>query len=94
MFMRTYVTWLSKPDRMLAETPGVEVVTPQSADDSAGIITFNSLGKHPSEVAQALWQQGIITRPTTTPPGVRASAGYFNTEQDFERLTAALRSIV
>ncbi len=80
--------------RMLAETPGVEVVTPQSADDSAGIITFNSLGKHPSEVAQALWQQGIITRPTTTSPGVRASAGYFNTEQDFERLTAALRSIV
>ena len=80
--------------RMLAETPGVEVVTPQSADDSAGIITFNSPGTNPSEVAQALWKQGIITRHTTTPPGVRASAGYFNTEQDFERLTAALRSIV
>ena len=80
--------------RILAESPGVEVLTPRSVDESAGIVTFLLNGKQPSEVSQALWQQGIITRHTTTPPGVRASAAYFNNEQDFERLAAALSSIV
>ena len=80
--------------RILAESPGVEVLTPRSVDESAGIVTFLLNGKQPSEVSQALWQQGIITRHTTPPPGVRASAAYFNNEQDFERLAAALSSIV
>ena len=79
--------------RILAEVPGVDVVTPRSAEDSAGIITFNAPFSSPAAVAEALWSQGIITRHTTTPPGVRASAAYFNTEQDFERLADALRAI-
>ena len=69
------------------------MVTPRSAEDAAGIITFRVSNRRPSAVAEALWSQGIITRHTTTPPGVRASAAYFNTEQDFERLAAALRAI-
>ena len=79
---------------LLVETPGIEVVTPRSADESAGIVTFHAPSKSPADVAQTLWQQGIITRHTTIPPGVRASAAYFNTEGDFERLATALRSIV
>ena len=79
--------------RILAEVSGVDVVTPRSAEDSAGIITFNAPFSSPAAVAEALWSQGIITRHTTTPPGVRASAAYFNTEQDFERLADALRAI-
>ena len=78
---------------MLAATPGVEALTPHSAEQAAGLITFNLPGKEPSAVARTLWGQGIITRHTTTPPGVRASAAYFNTEQDFARLAAALRAI-
>ncbi len=78
---------------MLASTPGVEALTPRSAADSAGLITFNLPGKDPAAIARTLWREGIITRHTTTPPGVRASAAYFNTERDFARLAAALRAI-
>ncbi len=79
---------------VLSDIPGVDIVTPHTADESAGIITFHLPERIPSEVAQALWDQGIITRHTTTPPGVRASAAYFNTEQDIERLAAALQSLL
>ena len=79
---------------MLARLPGVEVITPQAADDAAGIITFNLPGREPAAVSRGLWDQGIITRHTTTPPGIRASAAYFNTLEDFERLAAALRAVV
>ena len=79
---------------VLAQTPGVEVITPQTSDNAAGIITFNLPGKDPAAVSRALWDQGIITRHTTTPPGIRASAAYFNTLEDFERLAAALRAMV
>ncbi len=78
---------------LLAEIPGVDVLTPLSRDRSAGLITFHLQGREQSEVAETLWEKGIITRHTTTPPGVRASAGYFNTRHDFERLAAALRSL-
>ena len=80
--------------QILAEIPGIEVITPRSANESAGIITFNVPSRNPAEIAQELRRQGIITRHTTTPPGVRASAAYFNTEQDFARLAAALRSLM
>lgn len=79
---------------LLAQLPGVEVITPQSSDDAAGIITFNLPDREPAKVSQALWDQGIITRHTTTPPGIRASAAYFNTLEDFESLAAALRALV
>lgn len=80
--------------RMLSAIPGVEVVTPLSTDSSAGIITFNVPSRQSAAVAQALWRQRILTRHTTTPTGVRASAAYFNTEQDFARLTDALRALL
>lgn len=77
---------------LLSRLPGIDVLTPASPDRSAGIITFSLAGKQPAEAAQSLWRQGIITRHTTTPPGVRASAGYFSTIEDFERLAWALRT--
>lgn len=78
---------------ILGEIPGVTVLTPDDAALSAGLITFNVAGWEPSAIARALWRQGIITRHTTTPPGIRASAAYFNTARDFERLAEALRSL-
>ncbi len=78
---------------ILEQTPGVTVLTPRAAAKSAGLITFNLDGREPADVARALWRQGVITRHTTTPPGIRASAAYFNTARDFERLAAALRSL-
>lgn len=79
---------------ILGDIPGVYVVTPRSAANSAGIITFATPNRVSSEVAQALWRQEIFTRHTTTPPGVRTSAAYFNTEQDFVRLAVALRALL
>ena len=84
---------VQRAHRMLSDIPGVDIVTPHTANESAGIITFHGPGRNPPEVARALWRQGIITRHTTTPPGVRVSAAYFNIEQDFERLAAALQSL-
>ena len=107
--LRAAITWLeqlgllnvfahvrdlaAQAHELLAEIPGVDVLTPLSRNHSAGLITFHLQGKEQSKVAEALWDKGIITRHTTTPPGVRASAAYFNTRQDFERLAAALRSL-
>ncbi|MYB77262.1 MAG: aminotransferase class V-fold PLP-dependent enzyme [Chloroflexi bacterium] len=80
--------------QILAEIPGVAIVTPRSGEQSAGIVTFNVPSRNPAEIAQELRRQGVITRHTTTPPGVRASAAYFNTAQDFARLAAALHSLM
>lgn len=78
---------------LLSQLPGVDVLTPLSPENSAGIVTFNLAGTEPSKIAKLLLGQGFVTRHTTTPPGVRASAGYFNTVEDFASLASALSDI-
>jgi selenocysteine lyase/cysteine desulfurase len=78
---------------ILSDISGVSVLTPPFEEAAASLLTFRLADRDPSEVSRSLWQQGIITRPTATPPGVRASAAYFNTVQDSEQLAAALRSV-
>ncbi len=77
--------------QILGQSPGVKVLTPMAESDSAGLVTFHVAGKDQGRVSRELWERGIITRPTARPTGVRASAAYFSTEEDFERLAAALR---
>jgi len=69
--------------------PGVTVVTPA---ESAGLVTFQ-VESDPERVVRALAQQRIIVRTVPHPRSLRLSAGFFNTEEELERLAAALRTL-
>ncbi|MFS8640830.1 MAG: aminotransferase class V-fold PLP-dependent enzyme, partial [Symbiobacteriaceae bacterium] len=74
---------------ILAGVPGVTVVTPA---ESAGLVTFQ-VESDPERVVRALAQQRIIVRTVPHPRSLRLSAGFFNTEEELERLAAALRTL-
>ncbi len=74
---------------ILAGVPGVTVVTPAA---SAGLVTFQ-VESDPERVVRALAQQRIIVRTVPHPRSLRLSAGFFNTEEELERLAAALRTL-
>ncbi len=78
---------------LLAELPRVNVITPLDPSRLAGIVTFSMNGQEPSALARTLWEQRIITRPTSHPPGVRVSTAYFTSPEDCARLIAALHAL-
>jgi L-cysteine/cystine lyase len=60
----------------------VEVVT---APEQAGLVTFASRGD-PEETAVRLHAEGVMVRSVPRTPWVRASTGWWNDEDDLERL--------
>lgn len=87
----------------LHEFDNVEIIG--SAEQKAGVISFNVKGVHPFDVGTILDQQGIAVRTghhCTQPlmqrynvPGtVRVSFGVYNTKDDSDRLIAALEKAI
>ncbi|MFD0855547.1 aminotransferase class V-fold PLP-dependent enzyme, partial [Actinomadura adrarensis] len=84
----------------LAERPGVTVL--ERGDKRSGIVTFTVDGHEASDLKLALREQGInvsVTNgsaqhydPHIVPSAVRASVHYYNTEEETDRLMAALPS--
>ncbi|MBX6377007.1 MAG: aminotransferase class V-fold PLP-dependent enzyme [Clostridia bacterium] len=74
--------------RLLAEVPGVRVVTPAQ---HAGLVTFQVEGRRPEEVVAHLAGRRILVRSVPRPPAVRLSAAFFNTEDEIEAAVAAVR---
>jgi L-cysteine/cystine lyase len=70
--------------RLLEE--GYEVVT---APDQAGLITFSVRGDA-AEVAAGLFETGVVVRDVPGTDWLRASCGWWTSEEDVERLLAAL----
>ena len=64
----------------------VEVVTPPG---QAGLVTFVSNGD-PEETATRLHEQGIMVRSVPRTPWVRASCGWWTSEEDVSRLAGAV----
>ncbi len=75
----------------LAEIPGVRVVTPPAC---AGLLAFTVAGAEPERLAARLDARGVIIRSLRAPRALRASFGFFNTEEDVDRLLTALRAEV
>jgi L-cysteine/cystine lyase len=65
---------------------GVQVVTPP---DQAGLVTFRPEGDA-EDVAARLFEDGVVVRHLPATPWVRASCGWWTSDEDVERLVRAL----
>jgi L-cysteine/cystine lyase len=69
---------------MLAEVPGVEVITPRAR--MAGLVTFRIAGWHSGEALDQLAQRTLCIARTIPPlDAIRISVGFFNTESELRR---------
>ena len=78
----------------LAETPGVQVLSPLDRETSSGLVSFNVDGLEPREVVSRLWERHrIVARPVDFPSSVRAALHFFNTEEEVEQIVGAVGSL-
>ena len=69
---------------MLAEVPGVEVLTPR--ENMAGLVTFRIAGWRSSRALKELSQRTLCIARTIPPlDAIRISVGFFNTEGELRR---------
>jgi L-cysteine/cystine lyase len=69
---------------MLAEVPGVEVVTPR--ENMAGLVTFRIAGWRATPALKELSQRTLCIARTIPPlDAIRISVGFFNTEGELRR---------
>ncbi len=88
----------------LAEVPGLRVFGPEAGPDRGGIVSFDLDGVHGHDVAEILDRHAVCVRaghhcaqvlmdhlgvPSTT----RASFGAYSTEEEINRLVAALHDV-
>jgi L-cysteine/cystine lyase len=73
----------------LHHLPGTTILTPPSPQ--AGLVTFNGEGLDPAKTMLKLGSDGIILRFIRHPYALRISTGFYNTEEDIDRLVATLR---
>lgn len=75
----------------LTAVPGVRVLTPPGPN--AGLVSFTVDGCAPDAVARRLAADGVIVRWIRRPEVLRASLGFFTTDDDVARLAAALAGV-
>lgn len=77
----------------LQTLPGLVLETPLSYAQSSGIVTFHRPGVDAYALAATLLEEdGILVSPLApTSPSVRVSTHVFNTDEEIDRLVAALR---
>ena len=79
----------------LKEIPTIKVYTPNSNENSAGLVTFQIQGISSANLVTHLFNKWkVITRTTGRGVGVRVSTHFFNTEQELDILIQALKKIV
>jgi len=89
---------------LIKEIPHIELLGAENPEGHHGIFTFRVEGVHPHDVAAIMAEQGVAVRaghhcaeplhqylqiPSTT----RASLMFYNTEEEIEKLAAAMRNI-
>jgi len=87
IFQRVAALGRRAADR-LASLDGVDVLTPP--DRMAGLVSFTVRDGDSQALVAALAQRNVIVRWITHPYSLRVSTGFFNTEDDIERLVDAL----
>ena len=80
---------------LIREIPGVRVVTPLGKE--AGLVGFHVDGWRPSDLCARLQERRFMVRPEPEhqlPAPARISTGFYNTEEELERLAEAIEDIV
>jgi L-cysteine/cystine lyase len=80
----------------LAEIDGVTMVTPREA--RAGLIAFTVDGIEPPDLSDRLGEEHnvtirYVTRYINNPDAARISVGFYNNEEDIEKLIAAMEQV-
>jgi len=75
----------------LSKVDGVRMITPK--DQMAGLTCFNLEGIEPPALVDKLAERGVIIRYIGAPLCARVSTGFYNTEQDVDRLLAGIEEI-
>lgn len=75
----------------LAKTDGVTVITPK--DRMAGLVCFSVEGMEPPDLTAKLFEHGVIIRYIGSPLCARVSTGFYNNEEDIDRLVAAIDEV-
>ena len=73
----------------LTSIEGVTVITPR--DLMAGLIHFTVDSAPPADVVKRLAEENILIRAIPEPSVLRASIGFYNTEEEIARLSAKRR---
>lgn len=77
--------------QQLSAIPGISILTPR--DQKAGLISFCVDGMEPPVIVERLAQQGVVIRHIGDPVCARVSTGFYNNEEDIDRLAGALDEI-
>lgn len=82
--------------RLLAAMPGVEVFTP--AERRAGLVTFAVAGIDPEVLMQRLFAEHnislrFVTQYINNPRANRLATGFYNNEEDLQRLVKAIEAV-
>ena len=75
----------------LGKLPGLTVITPPGPQ--AGLVTFTLDGHDPARVMAQLAEKEIILRYLRHPYALRIATGFYNTEEEIDRLADALVAI-
>lgn len=75
----------------LAAIPGVTMHSPQ--DRRGGLTHFTLAGVTPPDLTSRLAEQGVLIRYTPYPSANRVSTGFYNTEDEVDRLAEAIEAI-
>jgi L-cysteine/cystine lyase len=75
----------------LTRLDGVSLYLPEEA--VTGLIHFTVAGVEPADLTARLGEQGIIIRHTPEPQLNRVATGFYNTEEDIDRLAQAIVAI-
>lgn len=75
----------------LAALPGVSMYTPK--DNMAGLVHFTVDGIAPADVTARLAEGGVMIRHTPFPQANRVSTGFYNSEEDIDRLARAITGL-
>ncbi len=78
--------------KALNQLSGVSLITPLGPQ--AGLVSFNLDSYDPARVMTKLIKKNIILRFIQQPYSLRISTGFYNTEEDIDRLIAALQAIL
>jgi L-cysteine/cystine lyase len=76
---------------VLAQIDGVSLYLPEHA--IVGLVHFSVAGVAPADLTARLAEQGIIIRHTPEPQLNRVATGFYNTEEEIDRLAQAIAAI-
>lgn len=78
----------------LRAIPGVRVQTPEPWEHSSAIVNFGIDGIPGRDISKRLWDEHrIVQRAVRDPDGVRISNAYWASDEDHDKLIAAIRAI-